>query len=94
MAGRTGGKAPISESYESEHRGNTATGRGRSGRVENEPRLRCSSVRIVEICALLAPCRRPILNATTHHYMRDGTLQDKSGVAGVQEFRMRRLFGL
>src|SRR5437016_11015266 len=42
------------------------TGRGPEGCVENGPAaallVGCVSI---QICALLAPCRRPILNATT-----------------------------
>src|ERR1700722_4326639 len=51
------------------------TGRGPEGCVENGPAATLLVGYVsIEICALLAPCRRPILNARHHHYMRDGTL--------------------
>src|ERR1700731_4899927 len=42
------------------------TGRGPEGCVENAPAAALLVGYVsIEICALLAPCRRPILNATT-----------------------------
>src|SRR5580700_7622347 len=42
------------------------TGRGPEGCVENGPAAALLVGYVsIEICALLAPCRRPILNATT-----------------------------
>src|SRR5271165_3618301 len=67
------------------------TGRGPEGCVENGPAAALLVGYVsIEICALLAPCRRPILNATTsplyaRRYTRCGA-QDLEGVLWIQSF--------
>src|SRR5580698_3051766 len=59
-------EAPISESSRSsEQLGKQPTGRGPEGCVENGPAAALLVGYLsIQICALLAPCRRPIFNAT------------------------------
>src|ERR1700759_1722734 len=63
-------EAPVSDPYGPSESGarpteKQPTGRGPDGCVENGPAAALLVGYVsIEICALLAPCRRPILNAT------------------------------
>src|SRR5271169_5705186 len=71
------------------------TGRGPEGCVENGPAAALLVGYVsIEICALLAPCRRPILNATTSPlYARRYTINARGGCKQLPS-RHRRSPGL